>query len=145
MPIILILLGLMLFTGNVTYAQVPINENVEALPPPSSSESDTIYQHPEQEAEFPGGKSSMIKYIAKNLVYPEDAVINGISGSIQVFFIVEKDGQVSHVELAKPNQDKQLSKEALRIVKMFPKFLPARQNGRPVRSSIVLPINFLLK
>lgn len=136
---------LTLVVAKASRAQVPMNEQVESLPPPTNHSTDSVYEKPEVKADFPGGQSSMLKYVSKNLVYPESAIENGISGSIFISFIVEKDGFLTHVELAKANKNKDLVNEALRVVSMFPKFNPALQNGIPVRSKIVLPINFLLE
>ncbi len=96
-----------------------------------------------QPAKFPGGDLQMINWINRKLKYPKSARKNKIEGTVMVKFIIEKNGSLSEVRVTR-RADKDLAKEALRIVKKMPKWRPAKINGVPVRSYYYLPINFSL-
>ena len=92
--------------------------------------------------QFPGG--SVQKWIAKNVKYPMIAQENNIQGKVFVQFVIEKDGSVSDVKVAR-SVDPSLDKEAIRVVKAMPKWKPGKQRGKPVRVSYTVPINFQLQ
>ena len=93
--------------------------------------------------EFPGGDEALRKYIANALTYPEVAQKKKIQGKVYVTFVVEKDGSVGDVKIAR-GVDPSLDKEALRVVKDLPMWKPGKQRGEPVRVSYTVPINFAL-
>jgi protein TonB len=107
------------------------------------AQSSEVISEPEVEATFPGGASGLMKYISENVKYPEDAVKNGIHGKVYLSYIIEKNGQVSNVEV-KRGVDKELDDEAIRVISSMPKWTPASNRGKAVRSQILLPINFSL-
>ena len=85
--------------------------------------------------------NSLVKHIAHNFVYPEEARQAGIQGKVYVSFIIEKDGTVSNVKVVR-GVDKLLDDEAARVVKLIPTFdAPATQKGEPVRMQYTVPIN----
>ena len=92
--------------------------------------------------QFPGG--SVQKWIAKTVKYPMIAQENNIQGKVFVQFVIEKDGSVSDVKVAR-SVDPSLDKEAIRVVKAMPKWKPGKQRGKPVRVSYTVPINFQLQ
>jgi protein TonB len=94
-------------------------------------------------AEFPGGNEEMIKFISKNLVYPKDAVKAGIEGNVIVQFVVEKDGSPSNI-IIKKGLGYGCDEEVIRVVKAMPKWKPGKQNGKPARVQMVLPVKFRL-
>ncbi len=105
-----------------------------------------VYYYVDEDAEFPGGYAAMIKFLGYNLNYPESARENEIQGKCYVKFVVKSDGTISGVQVERgiagcPECDN----EAIRLVKMMPKWKPARTNGRPVSSIWRLPINFSLE
>ena len=79
----------------------------------------------------------------KNLRYPADAVKDGIQGRVILTFIVEKDGRLTDIKLAK-SVSPSLDKEAVRIVKSMPRWNPGMQDGKKVRAKYTLPISFKL-
>ena len=101
-----------------------------------------IFQVVEDMPQFPGG--SVQKWIAKNVKYPMIAQENNIQGKVFVQFVIEKDGSVSDVKVAR-SVDPSLDKEAIRVVKAMPKWKPGKQRGKPVRVSYTVPINFQLQ
>ena len=82
-------------------------------------------------------------WVYKYLRYPQEAVSEGVQGQVSVSFIVEKDGSVSHVEVVS-GVDPRLDAEAVRVISVSPKWIPGKIAGRPVRTRLVLPVDFRL-
>ena len=112
-------------------------------PEPEPVKEEEIFVAVEQQPEFPGGTAALMKWLASNVRYPQMALENGISGRVIVKFVVEKDGSVSGVTLVR-GVDKDLDREAIRVVKSMPKWQPGKNNGQPVRCYFNLPVNFKL-
>ena len=85
----------------------------------------------------------MQKHISKNFRYPEIAQEMGIQGRVSVMFTIQKDGSIGNVRMRGP--DKNLEKEAARIIGKLPKMTPGKQRGRPVRVPFSIPITFKLQ
>ena len=83
------------------------------------------------------------KHIRKNFRYPEIAQEMGVQGRVYVNFIISKDGSITNIRMRGP--DKNLEKEAKRIISKLPKMIPGKQKGRPVRVSFSIPIIFRLQ
>ena len=83
------------------------------------------------------------KHIRKNFRYPDIAQEMGIQGGVYVNFIISKDGNITNVRMRGP--DKNLEKEAKRIIDKLPRMTPGRQRGRPVRVPFSIPITFRLQ
>ena len=96
----------------------------------------------EIESRFPGGAHAWIQYLSDNLRYPKKAVKRKVEGTVVVLFIVEKDGTISNVSAE--SGDPLLTDEAVRIVKASPAWIPARGDGKPLRSFKKQPISFML-
>jgi protein TonB len=96
--------------------------------------------------QYPGGELQMQKDIMENAPYPEMEKENNIQGKVYVQFVVEKDGAVTNVRVQRGVQGgPNLSRVAENAVKKLKKFAPAKQNGRPVRLVMTIPVNFTLK
>ena len=102
---------------------------------------DTIYQSPRQKAEFPDGEAALFKFFSKNLIYPKIAIKNGVHGVVYVSIVVERDGSISITKLIK-GIGSGCDEEAIRILKLMPRWKSAKQNGKPVASLYSLPIRF---
>jgi len=98
----------------------------------------------EQMPEFPGGEAALRKYLANSVKYPVIATENGIQGKVFVNFVVEPSGNISNVKVTR-GVDSSLDKEAVRVVKSMPKWIPGKQGGQAVRVSFTVPINFVLQ
>ena len=96
---------------------------------------------PDMPATFPGGEVKMMEYLRENLKYPESVREKGIEGKVYVQFVVEKDGSINDVKILR-SVCKELDNEAVRVIKAMPKWNPGTQNGEPVRTTMMLPINF---
>lgn len=102
-----------------------------------------VYDVCERMPNFPGGMSQLMSYIKKNIRYPVDAVKDGTQGRVILTFIVEKDGRLTDIKVAK-SVSPSLDKEALRMVKSMPRWIPGMQDGKKVRAKYTLPISFKL-
>jgi len=113
-------------------------------PEPVKPKEEEIFVAVEQMAEFPGGQAALMKWLSQNMRYPEAAQQNDIQGRVVVKFVVEKDGSIGSATIVK-GVDKDLDREALRVVKKMPKWQPGKNNGQPVRSYFNLPVTFKLQ
>ena len=95
-------------------------------------------------AEFPGGNDSLLMHIARNIKYPGNESIQNVQGKVVCRFVINIDGSVSDIEVLR-SLDPILDKVAINTIKTLPKFIPAKQNGKPVRSYYVIPIAFKLE
>jgi protein TonB len=93
---------------------------------------------------FRGGNTALINYFITNLKYPQGARAANAQGRVFVNFVVEKDGSVSNVELTR-GVHPLLDMEAVRLVRSMPKWIPGKQDGKLVRVSYTIPINFHLQ
>lgn len=94
---------------------------------------------------FPGGDTALINFLRDHLRYPEKAAKNNIQGKVIVQFVVEKSGHIGEVKVAR-GVDKELDREAVRVVKSLPSFSPGlNSDGDPVRVWYTLPITFNLQ
>ncbi len=116
----------------------------EPEPEVQKPKEEQIFVAVEQPAEFPGGMAALMKWLNNNMRYPEAAQQNDIQGRVIVNFVVEKDGSIANVKIAK-GVDKDLDREALRVVKKMPKWQPGKNNGVAVRSYFNLPVTFRLQ
>jgi periplasmic protein TonB len=98
----------------------------------------------EQNAEFQGGQSAMGKFLQKNLRYPPAAQRANVSGRVFLSFIVDRNGEISDVNVIK-GLGFGCDEEAVRVVKAMPRWNPGKQSGRAVKSKFNLPISFVLE
>lgn len=110
---------------------------------PSENRKEELFSFVEQLPEFPGGPMAMNQFVSSHVVYPETARDNGISGKVVISFVVEKDGQISHVKV-RQGLGYGCDEEALRVVQSMPNWSPGKQNGQTVRVQYTLPILFHL-
>lgn len=123
--------------------KVIIQEQVIAAPKVEDEQPVSIAMV-EQKPEFPGGEAAMYKWLSDNIVYPSAASEEGVQGRVVVEFVVGKDGSISNVKVVRPRHPA-LDKEALRVVKAMPNWLPGRNNGQPVKVTYTLPVTFKLQ
>ncbi len=108
-----------------------------------SGQSTPVIDWAEVMPQFPGGEEALLDYIRKNTVYPDIAVRNDIEGTVHIQFVVDRDGSLTDVRLAR-KIFKCLDDEALRVVKSMPNWKPGKQNGETVRVRFAVPIRFVL-
>lgn len=118
----------------------------EALPTPgevTAPEDYTLVGDIEAMPQFPGGQAKLMEFLAANVKYPE-AAEGAIQGRVVVSFTVKKDGSIDNIEVVRSVYP-DLDKEAVRVVKLFPNFIPATFNGKAVDCIFTLPIIFRLE
>lgn len=109
-----------------------------------SISSDSIYQITDTPPSFPGGDGKMFKFIAENIMYPEEAIKSGIQGKVYCEFIVEIDGSLSQIKVVRSPSSDYLNEEAIRVIKMMPAWEPGKIKDIPVRTKYVIPVKFNL-
>lgn len=121
---------------------------------PSSNSESLFYNKPEVENKvfdvvehmptFPGGPAALMKYLADNVKYPDDAQKNGMQGRVVVSFVVECDGSISNVKTVQSVYPS-LDSEAVRVVEAMPHWIPGTENGIPTRVRYSVPVSFRLQ
>src|SRR5574344_2253775 len=119
-------------------------KEVIAQPEPPKEEENKVFDVVEQMPAFPGGPSALMSYLSKNIKYPVVAEENGVQGRVIVTFVVERDGSITDVRVAK-SVDPSLDKEAQRVVRSMPNWIPGKQNGSAVRVKYTVPVTFRLQ
>ncbi len=123
-------------------------QEVYTPPPPPKpivdEEAEKIFEVVEHAPEFPGGYTAMMKFLNDNIQYPVIAAENGIQGRVVCQFVVERDGSITDVVVAR-GEDVNLDKEAVRVIKSMPRWTPGKQRGKPVRVRFTLPVLFRLE
>ena len=102
-----------------------------------------VFHVVEQMPQFPGGPAAMMKFIADSLRYPSVACESRIEGRVVVQFVVDCEGNILN-PLVVWSVDPLLDREAIRLVKLMPKWIPGTQNGKPVCVIYNVPIRFKL-
>jgi TonB family protein len=125
--------------------RVPDDIVVEELIEESEKDfdNDQVFMLVEEMPEFPGGDLELRKFIAENVKYPAEAKEKKIKGKVFVQFVINKDGNVEDVKLAR-GVDPLLDEAAMDVVKSLPQWKPGRQRGQNVKVSFTVPINFQL-
>lgn len=103
-----------------------------------------IIEFPDVEASFPGGAAALKQYIRDNVVYPEMAMEMNEQGKVYLSFVVEKDGSISNIKVER-GVSSDLDREAKRVVRSMPKWVPGEAKGKTVRTKCSLPIVFVIQ
>ncbi len=103
-----------------------------------------IFDHVQVMPMFPGGNDELMRWLSSNLTYPPIAAERGREGTVTLRFVVTETGDIGEVQLLR-GADRDLDKEALRVVGKLPKFIPGRQNGQAVSVWFTLPVRFRLQ
>jgi periplasmic protein TonB len=109
-----------------------------------ASVEDQLYTCVEEMPSFPGGEKGLMEYLGRNLRYPYSAKQKKIQNTVLCCFFIEKDGSVKQAQVLQP-VNPLLDKEALRVIRALPKWIPARKHGQPIRVKYILPVSFRLK
>jgi periplasmic protein TonB len=148
---LLILFAALLIQATL-FAQAPKAEddfiNLPDKPIKKKKDKDQIYTIVEQMPQYPGGDDALLKFLSKNIKYPEHARDSNTMGTIFISFIIDKKGKVGYAQVLRgitgPGA-KDCADEAIRVVKMMPKWKPGMQNGKKVAVQYNLPIKFTLR
>lgn len=115
---------------------------VDEVPP--VREETKVWDVVEQMPSFKGGDQALMNYLTKSIHYPAIAEENGIQGRVVCTFVVERDGSITDIKVVR-SVDPSLDKEAVRVLKAMPKWIPGKQNGSAVRVKFTLPVTFKLQ
>jgi len=131
------------------YEIIPVIDKVKPIQFPSSNTAslgtdETIFTIVEQQAQYPGGKSEMARFLSANLKYPEEARKKGQDGRVMMQFVVSTDGSLRDIKVIR-GISPELNAEATRLIKLMPHWIPGTQRGKNVNVRMVLPITFSLK
>lgn len=124
--------------------QDQLTQNPNSGKPISNYNSDrdtSVFKVVEHMPSYPGGNEALYEFLSKNINYPVEALKKGISGRVFVTFIVRKDGKVTDVEVLR-GIGGGCDEEAVRVVKLMPKWEPGIEKGKPVDVQFNLPIKF---
>lgn len=108
-------------------------------------DDDVVFQVVEEGPSFKGGENAEVNFLRKNTIYPDSCKKAKQQGIVIIVFIVEKDGSLSDI---KPIREVPgaplLTAEAIRVVQMMPRWVPAKVQGKPVRCTASVPVQFRL-
>lgn len=111
--------------------------------PQDTTKTEMVYDMPEQMPQFPGGAEAMERFISEHIKYPPTAKEKRIQGKVYVQFIVEKDGSLTDIKIRR-GAHQLLDDEAIRVIKLMPKWKPGSMRGKIVRVRYTIPITFAL-
>ena len=127
--------------SGVKEGEVPNSQDIVPLPTVGEvPDENRIYTAVEQYPEFPGGQAALLKFIGDNLKYPKE-MVGCFQGSVRVKFYVDTLGHVCDPQIVR-GMDSALDREVLRVVKLFPDFIPGQHEGKKVNVYMNLPISF---
>lgn len=120
----------------------------EAPPPTQVNDikpvgEEVSYKEVEEAPEFKGGQKELVNFIVKNITYPEKARQAGITGTVYISYVIEKNGEVTNAKV-KRGIGGGCDEEALRIINLMPPWEPGKTKGEPVRVAMTLPLIFNL-
>lgn len=121
-------------------AQVQIME--QPIVPNQEYNNDSVYTKIDQPAHFPGGDKELGDFLVKNIKFPNDPA--DVQGKVYLSFIVEKDGSITNIKVLR-GLYRPIDEEAIRVVKLMPKWISGKHNGKIVRQQYTLPIVFQLR
>lgn len=136
------------------FEDMEIDEDVEIdLPEPETEApvvAEPIFEVVEEQPEFPGGQGELANFLRKNIVYPPMEKNNGIQGTAYVQFVVTKNGTIDPKQVrifpgSEARATENMRNEAMRVVKLMPKWKPGKQRGKNVACRFMLPIKFTLR
>ena len=107
-------------------------------------EKEEVFRAVEQMPRFPGGAAELMKYLSSHINYPTMAMENNVQGRVVVQFVVTKTGKIGEVKVVR-SVDRDLDKEAVRVCKTLPDFIPGKMNGQAVNVWYTLPVSFKLQ
>lgn len=119
-------------------------EVIAQEPVKPKEEENKVFDVVEQMPSYPGGMGALMQFLSSHIHYPAIAEENGIQGRVICTFVVERDGSITDIRVAK-SVDPSLDKEAQRVIKSMPNWIPGKQNGSAVRVKYTLPVTFRLQ
>jgi periplasmic protein TonB len=137
MKTILIFLFMTIFTA--IYGQ-QIDTTIRNIDVPKENYEDQIYESfdCDEKPSFPGGDAELFKFIVQNFKHPDPEGC-GIEGTLYLKLEIKKTGEIGQINILR-SIDSDFEKEAIRVVKSFPKWIPAKIGGKPVNVWFIIPV-----
>lgn len=129
---------------DVTKAEKQEQVQVEAEDEDTLENGEQVFRVVEVMPKFPGGDAELLKFIAKNVKYPQESQNKGEQGRVICSFVVTKDGTLTNYKVIR-GISPALDQEAVRVLQMMPRWTPGTQRGEPVAVKYTVPITFRLK
>ncbi|MGM9829685.1 MAG: TonB family protein [Muribaculaceae bacterium] len=130
-------------TATEDHNDVRVHKN-EVIVEEKKPENEKIYSSVDQMPQYPGGDAELMKYLSSHIQYPAMAIENNVQGRVMVQFVVTKTGAIGEVKVVR-GVDRDLDKEAIRVVKSLPNFIPGKIEGKAVNVWYTLPVTFKLQ
>lgn len=121
----------------------PLPKSVTVTEDDTHTNPNAVYNAVDVQPEFPGGEPGLVTFLQKNIRYPLAAKEGKIQGKVYVQFVVEKDGSIGDIKIVR-EPGGGTGEEAIRVMKLSPKWIPGTLASKPVRVMFTLPINFSL-
>lgn len=125
-------------------AETEADEEIEIIEEEAEPVIEEVFTVVEKMPSFPGGEEKLYEYLGQNIKYPQMAKEAGVKGKVYVQFVVEKDGSITDVTVAR-GIGSGCDKEAVRVVKKMPRWSPGEQRGKKVRVKYTLPVVYQLR
>ena len=109
----------------------------------AQQDTSTVFTMVDTQPKFPGGNEKLMQFVSQNIIYPKDAQEAGVQGRVILSYVVNKDGSISDIKVARSIHPS-LDAEAIRVVKAMSNWTPAEHQGNIVRVRYVLPVSFRL-
>ncbi len=106
-----------------------------------AEEESSVFTIVEEMPSFPGGDEKLRKFLAENIVYPQQAQENGIQGTVYLSFAVDRKGKIGKIKVLK-GIGGGCDEEAVRVIKLMPEWIPGKQNGKKVTVLFNMPVQF---
>lgn len=104
------------------------------------------YADLDEQPQFPGGNKALLTFLNSNIIYPDSAKNNGISGTVYISFVINPDGKLTDAKIVRGSRDcSECDLEALRVILLMPDWVPGKQKGKPVKVKYMFPIKFNLR
>jgi len=91
--------------------------------------------------DFPGGMTAFYKFLGKNIKFPDPEI--DVQGKVIISFVIENDGRLTNFKIIRSLGPK-YDAEVIRVMKLSPRWKPAVENGKPIKSDYTVPINFTI-
>jgi len=147
-----LIMGLGLMSSEQAVAQNPSNKKTsndnKTLNNKDAAQSKKVDENvwcyvSEQMPTYPDGDAALMAFITKNLKYPEEAIKKRIEGKVILGFVIDSTGVVKNVSVLR-SIEPACDKEAIRVVKLLPRWIPGKQDGKKVNVRYTLPVIFKL-
>ena len=129
---------------DVTKAEKQEQVQVVAEDEDTLENGEQVFRVVEVMPKFPGGDAELLKFIAKNVKYPQESQDKGEQGRVICSFVVTKDGTLTNYKVLR-GISPALDQEAVRVLQMMPRWTPGTQKGEPVAVKYTVPITFKLQ